>query len=227
LTCGIGSSLAAIGTLADLAPGESRESVAQIFYTTAGRTFRQTGRYYVSAELDTGYGFIESEPVEVVVRAPITEEERAISQLMMDDDVARCFTLGDYGLSEETRGKLERLSDTYGHTTTGAAAALVLTNSLARPVRNLRTGKVVRKAEPERARQAMSVATKHCQSTELVELAVAVVAPTDGNAPILKQVAGESGKAEEAGARKGRKSRGGEAGPTARLEALRQSLVRC
>jgi hypothetical protein len=41
-------------TYVNLAPGDKTESVAQVFYTTVGRTFRQTGRYYVSAELDTG-----------------------------------------------------------------------------------------------------------------------------------------------------------------------------
>jgi len=210
----------------DLAPGESRQAVAQIFYTTAGRTFRQTGRYYVSAELDTGDGLIESEPVEVVVRAPITDDERAISQLMMDDNVARSLSLGDYGLSEETRSKLDQLADQHGQTTTGAAAALVIANSLGRPIRNLRTGKVARKAEPERARQAMSIASKQCSANDLVELAVAVVAPTDGNAPILKNVAGESGKGKKTAAKKGRKARGGVTAPTARLEALRRSLVR-
>jgi hypothetical protein len=214
--------------LVDLAPGASLESVAQIFYTTAGRTFRQTGRYYVSAELDTGDGMLESEPVDVVVRAPLTEEERAISQIMMDEEVARSLALGDFGLNEAAKAKLEDLVARFGPTATGAAGALVLANSYARPMRNLRTGRVVRRAEPERARRAMSVAVKGRGPTELVDLAIAVVAPTDGDAPILGQVAGEPARARK-GARRGGKAaapRASATGPGARLAVLRRALVR-
>jgi hypothetical protein len=216
--------------LADLPAGQLREGVAQVFYTTAGRTFRQTGRYYVSAELDTGEsGFIQSEPIEVVVRAPLTDEEREISQLMMDDGVARSLALGDFGFKAETRRKLEVLAEKYGDTTSGAAAALVLANSLSRPLRNLRTGKIARKAEPERGRRAMSIAAKGRAAAHLVELAVAVVSPADPKAPILEQVGGRGAKPGRA--RKGRK--GGRRMPAVppssgakRLADLRHALVR-
>jgi hypothetical protein len=214
---------------ADLAAGQSMEGVAQVFYTTAGRTFRQTGRYYVSAELDTGEsGFVQSDPIEVVVRAPLTDEEREISQLMMNDGVARSLALGDFGFNAETRRKLEVLAEKYGNTTSGAAAALVVANSLSRPLRNLRTGKVARKAEPERGRRAMSIAAKGRAPADLVELAVAVVSPADPKAPILQQVGGAIGKGNT---RKGRK--GGRRTPASsassgakRLADLRYALVR-
>jgi hypothetical protein len=215
---------------ADLAAGQSIEGVAQVFYTTAGRTFRQTGRYYVSAELDTGEsGFVQSEPIEVVVRAPLTDEEREISQLMMDDGVARSLALGDFGFNAETRRKLEVLAEKYGDTTSGAAAALVVANSLSRPLRNLRTGKIARKAEPERGRRAMSIAAKGRTSAHLAELAVAVVSPADLKAPILQQVGGASERADNA--RKGRKGRrrtpsASAASGAKRLADLRRALVR-
>jgi hypothetical protein len=214
-------------TSIDLAPGDKTEAVAQVFYTTVGRTFRQMGRYYVSAELDTGEsGILQSEPVEVVVRAPLTDAEREISLLMMDEDIGRSLALGDFGMNADARGKLQELSTRFGNTPSGAAASLVLANSLARPLRNIRTGKIARKAEPDHSRQALSVATRGRSATELVDLAVAVVAPTDADAPILKQVAGEPAKGAR-GKAKGRKAqpRGSDAAAR-RLTHLRRALAR-
>jgi pimeloyl-ACP methyl ester carboxylesterase len=210
-----------------LAPGESLEAVAQVFYTTAGRTFRQTGRYYVSAELHAGTSrFVHSQPIEVVVRAPQTPQEREISQIMMDEGVARSLALGDFGLDTSSRNKLQELVDRFGDTTTGAAAALVLANSLARPLRNIRTGKVIRKAEPEKSRQCLNIATRNRSATGVVDLAVAVVAPTDADAPVLKQVGGTGaarGKSKPKG--KGKKAVGS-APASKRLAQLTRALVR-
>ena len=159
----------------------------------------------------------------------MTDEEREISQLMMDDGVARSLALGDFGFNAETRRKLEVLTEKYGNTTSGAAAALVLANSLSRPLKNLRTGKIARKAEPERGRRAMSIAAKGRTAAHLVELAVAVVSPADSKAPILQQAGGASGK--PGNARKGRKGRRGTPSAPAssgakRLADLRYALVR-
>jgi hypothetical protein len=147
---------------------------------------------------------------------------------MMDDGVARSLALGDFGFNAETRRKLEVLAEKYGNTTSGAAAALVLANSLSRPLKNLRTGKIARKAEPERGRRAMSIAAKGRTAAHLAELAVAVVSPADSKAPILQQVGGASAKAGNA--RKGRKTRRTPSAPASsgakRLADLRYALVR-
>lgn len=162
--------------------------------------------------------------MEVVVRAPLNDTEREISRLMMDEDVGRSLVLGDFGMNADARAKLQELSTRFGNTSSGAAASLVLANSLARPLRNIRTGKVARKAEPERSRQALSVATRSRSATELVDLAVAVVAPTDVDAPILKQVAGEPSKRTKA---KGRKTRPrGDDAAAKRLTHLKRALAR-
>jgi hypothetical protein len=183
-----------------LAPGESRESVAQIFYTTAGRTFRQTGRYYVSAELDTGTDrIVRSAPAEIVVRAPANETEQEISRLMLDDAVARSLALGDFVLDTDARAKLETLADNHADTDSGAAASLVLANSLGRPLRDIRSNKVVRKAEVDNARKRVASAMKAHGENRTVCLSVAVAAPTDADAAVLSLADDALGKAKKGG----------------------------
>jgi hypothetical protein len=209
--------------LEELKPGESREAVSQIFYTTAGRTFRQTGRYYVSAELDTGTSqVVRSAPVEIVVRAPLSDDERAISLLTMDEAVARSLALGDFVLDTAARTGLELLADRYGSTTTGAAAALVLANALARPLRDPRSQKVLRKAEGDSARRRVASAIKAHGEDQVVCLAVAVAAPTEADAAVLQLAEEHLGGGSKGRARKAK----GAAGAQRRLAGLRRHLAR-
>jgi hypothetical protein len=213
-------------TLEDLGPGESREAISQIFYTTAGRTFRQTGRYYLSAELDTGSNqTVRSAAVEIVVRAPLTDDERAISQLTMDEAVGRSLALGDFVLDNEARRKLETLAEGYASTATGAAASLVLANALARPLRDLRSKKVMRKAESEYARTLVSSTIDAHGGDRAACLAVAVAPPTEANAAVLK-LADEHLKRGPKG-RKGKKRTAQvTSGAVRKLAGLRRHLAR-
>jgi len=189
--------------LITLEPGESLESVAQIFYTNLGLTFRQTGRYYVSAEFHVGSPVgcvVRSAPVEIVVRSP-HDSELEISTLAMNEGVGRAFALGDPGRDEAVIERLRALATRYSSgdaaadalpdadpaaaNTTGTAAALVLANSFGRALHDLHTGRAVRGADEEEVRIAMDQAAEGTAPERLVELAVAVVAPSEGDAPVL------------------------------------------
>jgi hypothetical protein len=174
-----------------LAPGESINGSAQIFYTNVGFTFRQTGRHFVSAELDLGDGtgaVARSNVATVVVRAPDTVEEQDIARLSMTLPVGRAFAFGDFGTDEEARRNLEELADRYGSTPTGAAAALTLANAHGRDLRDLYSGRSLRGADRAAARSRFNdVANGVLKDNPrmLVRLATAVAAPTEANAPVL------------------------------------------
>lgn len=180
-----------------LKKGESITGTGQIFYTNFGHTFRQLGRYYVSAEMhvgDTAGTLVRSHPVAVVVRAPINEDEQKIALLTIDGDkgvqIGRAFAMGDFGTDEETRQYLQTLASDFGQTDTGRAAAFVLSNSLARPVRDLRTPDgELRPAEPTAALDYFTTAadTLRHDPSRIATLAVAVAAPTEAMAPVLNQ----------------------------------------
>ncbi|HKU75286.1 MAG TPA: hypothetical protein VJR02_15355 [Pyrinomonadaceae bacterium] len=178
--------------LATLAAGESLRGSGQIFYTNYGFTFRQTGRFYVSAELNVGDALgsvVRSKPSTIVVRGPATPEEEDIARLSMDPGVGRAFAFGDFGTDDDARVKLEELANKYGDTETGAAAALTLSNSHGRDLRDLYSGTILRSADSAEAEARFNDATSSSVATDnpetLVSLATAVAAPTESNAPIL------------------------------------------
>lgn len=176
-----------------LQPGESLTGNGQIFYTNLGHTFRQTGRYLVSAELHVGDALgttVASRPMPVVVRAPLGGEEEAIARLSMELGVGRAFAFGDYGLDAEAKAHLEVLARDFGHTETGAAAALTLANAQQRDLRDLRTaGGVLRPAEPKTAEKHFKKAAAGHAPGALVRLATGVAAPTEADAPVLQRMA--------------------------------------
>lgn len=182
-----------------LNPGESLQGSAQVFYTNVGHTFRQTGRYYVSAEFHIGDGsgtFVRSNTEVVVVRAPLTEQEKAIADLTIDGEsgvlIGRAFAFGDFWKDTAVRPLLETLADNYGETDTGRAAGLVLANALSRDVRDLRDETtILRAAEPGTAGDYFGRTSASLQDSphSLVTMAVAVAAPTDGHAPVLNLTA--------------------------------------
>lgn len=170
-----------------LEPGESLTGMGQIFYTNVGFTFRHTGRYVVSAELDIGDDsgeILRSAPVVVLVRAPGDEREEEVARLTLTLGVGRAFALGDYGMDEGAKADLERLANEFGDTETGIAAGLVLANSSASGVRDLYSGDYVRHADSEQADAHFDRAAQ-AASGDLVRLAAAVVAPTAAQAPLL------------------------------------------
>lgn len=178
-----------------LQPGESLTGSAQIFYTNVGFTFRQTGRHYVSAELDLGDGtgaVARSNVVSVVVRAPATAVEQEIAALSMTPAVGRAFAFGDYGTDVAARENLTQLANRYAATDTGAAAALTLANAHGRDLRNLYSGDVMRQTDQAAAESRFKGVAEDAlkdDPTKLVMLATAVAAPTEANAPVLEMAA--------------------------------------
>jgi hypothetical protein len=174
-----------------LDPGASVTGNAQIFYTNVGFTFRQTGRYYVSAELDVGDGsdaIVRSAPLALVVRAPITPEEEQIARLSMTLGVGRAFAFGDYGTDKEAERNLAQLAADHAGTTTGAAAALVLANARGRDLRDLYSGHRIRVGDETAAKahfENIANGAMKDDPKQLVVLASAIAAPTEGDAPIL------------------------------------------
>lgn len=174
-----------------LAPGQSINGSAQIFYTNVGFTFRQTGRYFVSADLDLGDGtgaVARSNVSTVVVRPPVTEDEENIARLTMCLPVGRAFAFGDFGTDDEARKNLEELANKYGTTETGAAASLTLANTQSRDLRDLHSGQALRTADHAAAAswfKDVAEGVLKDDMTALVRLATAVVAPTETNAPVL------------------------------------------
>ncbi|MEK6283168.1 MAG: hypothetical protein AABN95_22660 [Acidobacteriota bacterium] len=175
-----------------LEPGESLRNSAQIFYTNYGFTFRQTGRFYLSAELSIGDALgcvTRSGAAAIVVRAPATPEEEDIARLSLEPGVGRAFAFGDFGTDKDARAKLEELADKYGHTETGAAAALTLANANSRDLRDLYSGEILRSADHQEAEARFNAVTSSSMATQdpakLVNLATAVAAPTESNAPVL------------------------------------------
>lgn len=175
-----------------LAPGETLTGNAQIFYTNVGFTFRQTGRYYVSAELDSGDGsddVVRSAPVAVVVRAPATPDEERIAHLSMMPGVGRAFAFGDYGTDGAAQTNLEDLATNHGNSENGIAASLILANAHSRDLRDLYSGKKLRTSDKKAAQAhfdnaAAAAATRDSPRT-LVRLASAIVAPVEADAPVL------------------------------------------
>lgn len=177
-------------SMTTLAPGESLRGVAQIFYTNVGFTFRQTGRYQISAELDPGDGsgaIVRSAPYTVVVRAPATPEEEEVARLSLNPDVGRAFAFGDFGLDESARKNLEELAQHYPASDNGIAANLTLANAYSVDLRNLITGRTARGADKATAAKHFErgASEKTGDPAGLARAAAAIAAPTEPRAPVF------------------------------------------
>ena len=179
-------------TFTTLRPGESLRGSGQIFYTNYGFTFRQTGRFYVSAEINVGDALgsvVRSKPSTIIVRGPATPEEEDIARLSIEPGVGRAFAFGDFGTDDDARVKLEELANKFGHTETGTAAALTLANAHSRDLRDLYSGTILRSADSVEAKARFNDAASSSVATDnpetLVSLVTAVAAPTESDAPIL------------------------------------------
>jgi hypothetical protein len=131
---------------------------------------------------------VRSEVVEVYVRAPASDALRDMAALVMDPAVGLAFALGDFGANTDTQDRLTTVMNRHGDTETGAAAALVLANSLARDFRDLRTGQTLREADRAASAQALDVAVKGRAATTLAKYATAIVAPRELGAPLISAV---------------------------------------
>ncbi|QBE66042.1 hypothetical protein [Pseudoduganella lutea] len=198
-----------------LEPGQSLHGVAQVFYTNTGFTFRHTGRYQVSAEFDLGDGsrnVVRSQLCTIVIRAPVTQAERRIAHLSLDAAVGKAFAFGDFGVDEAARDRLEVLAREFGASPNGVAATLALANSLGRDMRDLRTGRICRKADSAGAAGHFTAAAlaHGTDQVELVRMAMAIVAPTEPDAPVVSMLDAYTGKTPHATAASG--DRAGAAG---------------
>ena len=171
-----------------LAPGESLTGRAQVFYTSVGHTFTAPGQHLVEAELDGGDGLtvVRSGPVRVQVRMPVSEAEQAIADATLDRGVGRALALGDFVVDEAAQEKLTAVAEGHADSDTGAACALVLANSLARPLSG-REEEAARPAQPEAARRYLDLAVQGRSAQRVAELATTVASSVDKDAPVVEQ----------------------------------------
>lgn len=170
----------------DLGPGMVLSGNIQLFYTNHGFVFDQPGRYELQAELEVGDGtVIRSGRIDVVVRPAMTDAERIIQSNLMDADVGLSIALGDFGSNTDVQRKLTAVAEACSDTTSGAAAAMVVANSLARPFRDPRTRKILRNKDETEAARLFDIAVKDRSAEDVARLATSVVSPREVSAPLL------------------------------------------
>jgi len=187
--------------IVELAPGDYIAGQIELLYTSTGVTFDQPGKYSLHAEYDTGDPageMIRSNTVEVVVRPATSEDEMLVERLSTSDDVGLAFALGDYGAAPEAFEKLDTLMREFGTSATGAASAMVIANSAARPHRDLRTDEESRSPDDQLVQEALEIAVSAGPPEEVARLAAAVVSPLEPEAPLLELVAEQVSGSEEA-----------------------------
>lgn len=177
--------------LIELAPKQRIESYIQLYYTSKDFTFDQPGRYAVQAHLDIGdkEGHVaKSATMHILIRTPMNDKELDLSRLTLDENFGRAIALGDVGADEVTQEKLSSIADVFADTDTGAAAAIVLANSLSREVRDIRGGDIARKAAKKDSEKALDQVMKGRDAGNVMRLATAVVSPAEKNAPVLDSI---------------------------------------
>ncbi len=175
----------------DLNPGESQSGSAQIFYTNRGFKFEQIGRYKLRAELDLldGSGRVaRSSEVQLSVRAAASEQETAIQDITLSEDVGLSLALGDIGTGAATYDKVAKVADEYGDTLTGAAYAMVMVNSLGRQFRDPLEDATLRDVDETAQVHYFNIATKGRSLVESVQMATSVAATRELQAPILQHI---------------------------------------
>ena len=177
------------GRLVELEPEEFISGTFQLTYTNRGHCFDRPGSYLVHAVMELGQGTVAiADSITVDVAAAESKDERDLAELMLDEGVGLSLALGDIREDSDAEARLAQCAETYSDSLTGATAALILANSYERTYRNLRTDTVARKANKSRASEALDRAAKAIDTLDLARLAVAVVSPTDTDAPLLKTV---------------------------------------
>ena len=168
-----------------LQPGEFMTSRMQVYFTSAGVTFDVPGRHVVRAEFDVdGLSAVRSRRTAVQVRMAVTEPEREVAAATLDTGVSRAFALGDFGRDEDVRARLTTVAEAQPDSDTGAAAALVLANALARDHVDYRTGET-RDADTDQAQRFLDLAARGRGAADLLELAATVACPVEREAPIV------------------------------------------
>jgi len=174
-----------------LAPGESITGRAQLLYTNAGFTFDEPGNHDVMAEFDTGDGWTSarSATVRVQVRPAQSAAERAAADLALNSRVGLAVALGDYGVDRQVGEQLAAFATEHASTETGAAAALVVANSLSRTSTDHRAAEDdaerTRDVDEDAAQRFLALAAKGRSAERLLELATTVASPVERSAPVV------------------------------------------
>jgi hypothetical protein len=111
-----------------LAPNEQLVVNLNLLQTEEGPVFPSAGRYQLQAEFSPSLesGAITSPPVEIHVRAPQTEVERGVAQLLSDENVRRSIVLAQNDASPD---ELAQLAERYPDTLDGKLAQLIRAGS--------------------------------------------------------------------------------------------------
>lgn len=180
--------------MVELEPGESLSGQFELFYNSGGFTFDQPGTYRLQAELDLGETagtVVRSEPATLVLRPAISEPERGLERLAVDDSVGLSLAFGDTGADPAAQERVTAVMEEFPETDTGAACALTLVNTAARAERPAIAGDALpgaRRADPGLADRALGIAQQGRSAVELARLACAVASPVERGAPVLARV---------------------------------------
>lgn len=181
-----------------LEPGDQFSGTVQVFYGPHGLTFDQMGRYEIRAELSIGDGtVVRSGPVELMIHPAVTDPEREIEHLTMDTKVGLSLALGDFGTDTLVREKLMTVAERFPDTETGAASAMVVANSLARDLRDIRNSKLLRPKDEDEANHILDIALKGRDAVSVARLSTAVVSPREIASPLLNMVQQHINKANK------------------------------
>jgi hypothetical protein len=141
----------------ELESGQQVKSCISLFYTNIGLTFREIGTYILQAEYFPSVTMapIKSEKNKIYVRPAITEEERELEKLTMNDLVGKSIALGDAGNDQQAINSLQQIADRFSEKNSGVTAALVLGNTFSRDFKDLKSGKIDRSKDEVKARKIM------------------------------------------------------------------------
>jgi hypothetical protein len=130
----------------------------------------------------------------------VTEAERQIAGATLNPGVGRAFALGDFGRDDDARSSLATVAEAHSETDTGAAAALVLANALARRHVDYRGDTATRAAEPDRAKHYLGLAAQGRSAEDLVRLAATVASPVERDAPVVADALARAKRGRKANA---------------------------
>ncbi len=155
--------------MAELEPGEYRSGYIQLMYTNREYTFAQTGRYTIQAELDLGDRIVKSDPVDMLVRSPLSEDKLEVSTKGLDTDVGRSIALGVPPIDTPAEEKLTTLAEDYPETDLGTAAAVVIANDRQQETVDYRTDDVLREADDDMTTAYLDRALEGYDATDVSE----------------------------------------------------------
>ena len=170
----------------DLDSGDRLTGHIQLLYTNREHVFDRPGRYTVEAELDLGDRVARSEPTDVLVRSPISEDELELSTQGLDRDVGRSIALGILPLDTPTAEEnLTRLAEDFTETDIGTAAALVMSKVNSKDVYDYRAETTARAADDDNSEMYLDLALEGYDATSVMRIATAVIPSGEEDASIL------------------------------------------